>query len=302
MVAAAYPSTTLRAAKANFLREARSMPQSQLLDLLAEKESSDGPSEDYVWVGEAPRMDLLEDELRTEKLSDAQYSLTNQTYKIGIDIRRKDMEDDRVGGIMKRARQLARVAMRHAERLIITAAEAATTDTGYDGSAYFANAHADRGAGTQDNLLAGSGLSTANIQTDLNTAIQTMAGFLAENGEPVNEDGFGRLLLLAPFGLRKPVLEALNASIISNTSNVGFADQTIIPYFSARLSDADDWYLLHLDGAVKPIIYQERVPLQTEEIGENSEQWVKKELATFAVRWRGVVGYGHWAHAVKTVN
>lgn len=302
MPASAYPSTTLRAAKASFLREARSMPQSQLLNLLAERESSDGPNEDYVWVGESPRMDLLEDELRTEKLSDATYSLTNQTYKIGIDFRRQDMEDDRVGGLMRRARGLARVAMRHSERLIVNAIEAGTTDVGYDGSAFFANAHADRGAGAQDNLLAGSGSSTANVQTDLNGAIQAMAGYLAENGEPVNEDGFGRLLLMAPFGLRRSVLEALNASIISNTSNVGFSDQTIIPYFSARLSDADDWYLLHLDGPVKPIIYQERVPLSTEELGEGSDQWVKNELATFAVRWRGVVGYGHWAHAVKVVN
>lgn len=298
----AYPSTTLRAAKATFLREVASMPESRLVNLLAERETSDGPSEDYVWVGEAPRMQELEDELRTEALSDATYSIVNKTYKIGIDIRRQDMEDDRVGGIMRRVRGLARVATRHSERLIISGLEAATTDTGYDGSAFFANAHADRGAGTQDNLLGGSGATTANIQTDLNTGIQTLAGFLGENGEPVNEDGFGRILVVAPFGLRKSVLEALNASIISNTSNVGFSDQNIIPYFSARLSDADDWYMLHLDGPVKPIIYQERTPLTTEELGEGSDQWTLKEIATFAARWRGRVGYGHWAHAIKFVN
>lgn len=297
-----YPSAAIRMAKANFIREYNNTIGAEILNMLAEQETSDGPSENYAWIGEPPRMELMEDELRTERLSDATYTVENDTYKIGIDFRKEDLEDDRLGALMGRARGMARVAANHPARLLIAALEAGTTDLGYDAAALYANSHPDRGAGAaQDNLLGGSGITTANLQTDLQTGLQTLAEFDAENGEPVHE-GFGKIAVVAPWGLRRPVLEALNATIISNTSNVGFSDMDIVPIFSSRLSDANDWYLLHLGGFIKPLIYQQRKAIEFQTLDETSDQWVRRNIATFAVEWRGAVGYGHWAQTVKFVN
>lgn len=302
MVASVAPSTAIKLVKATFLRESREPMEGDLASVLAEFENSEYSTEDYSWVGEAPRMELLEDELRIEKLSDAEYSIDNETYAIGINIRRRDLRLDKIGGLIGRARQLARVARKHPNRLLIQAIEAGTTDTGFDGAAIYSNAHPDRGSGgAQDNLLAGTGTTVAAFEVDLNAAIQALAEVDAENGEPMHE-GIGELALLSPWGLRSTVQTVLRAETIDNTSNVAFRDFNIRPIYSARLTDPNDWFLFHLSGGHRPLILQQLDGLTTEELGEGSDQWVHKEVMTFKARWDGAVGWGHWGNTNKTVN
>lgn len=297
------PSTAIKMAHATFLRESRTpSEEGDLAATLAEFVKSDYASEDYSWVGEPPRMELLEDELRIGKLSDAHYSITNRTYAIGLEFKRRDLRLDRLGALMMRVRQAVEVAKKHRNRLLIAAIEAATVDTGHDGSAIFANAHANRGAGTQDNLAGGTGTTVAQIQADLNSAIQMLAEFDAENAEPYNE-GLGQLIMLAPWGLRSSIVTALGAEVIAQTSNVNFRDRNIRPVFSARLTDANDWYLFHVGGAMMPLILQELDGLEASNTNDRDDElWLRKETILYKVRWDGAVGWGHWASSVKVVN
>lgn len=297
------PSTALKMAKATFLKESRAPNQEQdLVSKLCEVETSNYLSEDYSWVGEAPRMRLLEDELRAEALSDATYSIQNNTYAIGIEVRRRDLRLDRIGGIMQRVRGLVRVARRFPNRLLILAKEAGTTDAGHDGSPIYSATHPNRRqSGVQSNLLSGRGETTANVQADVVDVLEYLATVRAENDEPYNE-GLGKVCFTAPWNMRQAFSEALGATIVNNTSNVVFNDVDLEVLYSARLTDPNDWYADHVGGGHRPHIFQQLDPITFETLGEGSDDYVKKEVLTFKVRWDGAMGWGHFANTCKVVN
>lgn len=292
-----------RRARALYMATSNSLREQILTDRIAERISSDSDKESYLWLGDAPRMQLLKDELQMAGLTDATYEVENDTYAIGLRIKRNAISDDKEGLIMRRVRDMARVATLFPNRLLFSALTGGTTNLGYDGVSFFNDSHPDRGAGSvQDNLLAGTGTTTAQVSADIQSAIVSLMSSLSENGEPLN-DFPTEFTLIAPPALMRSVNEALFATIVSNTSNVGFNGFKITPLFSPRLSDANDWYLLDTSpGASRSLIFQEREGVQFEELGEGTPNYVIQEEYIFKVRWRGAVGYGHWGHAVKVVN
>ena len=69
------------------------------------------------------------------------------------------------------------------------------------------------------------------------------------------------------------------------------------------LTDVNDWYLLHVAGAVKPFIYQTRVAPALEGVtNPNSESGVVRDRFIYSVRARYAVGYGEPRHAIRVTN
>lgn len=59
------------------------------------------------------------------------------------------------------------------------------------------------------------------------------------------------------------------------------------------------WFLLSLNGTLKPFILQERVPADFEEITDGKAESVfMRDLFLYGTRWRGNAGYGFWQQAV----
>tara|TARA_Y100001938_G_C8015610_1_gene392395 strand:+ start:147 stop:1049 length:903 start_codon:yes stop_codon:yes gene_type:complete len=273
-----------------------------LVDKFATVVSSSANNEKYGWLGESPQMTELLDELTISSLSEASYTLTNSTYASGISVKRTDLADEQFGGIAMRIRQLAVKAARHPNKLLIDALINGTTNTGYDGAAFFSNTHPARGSsGAQDNLLAGAGTSTANVQSDLQEAIQALMSFKDEAGEPFSEE-ITNVGIIAPPALMQPIREATQASIISNTSNVGYSGINFEVHFSGRLTDADDWYVMNLSNPLKPLIFQDREPLELVALEGESDAGFMREVYTYKARARYAVGYSHFALACKVVN
>lgn len=300
------PSVQARGVRGSFFRALTGAERSSLVPLISEVISSDGADEKYAWIGESPQMVELLDEVAYKPLSDTTYTITNKIFKAGLVVRRKDLDDQQYNGITRRIQQLASVAVGHKNKMLVDAlinGTSATLGLCYDGVALFHDAHPDRGVagvGTQDNLLAGSGTTTANLQTDLNTGIQTMLTFKAENGEPFTES-LDKLMIVAHPSMRKSVLEALNAQIISNTSNVGFAGLNIQPVFTPRLVDVNDWYMLNMSANMASLILQDRDPLEFSAL-ESGERAQVQEQYLYECRWRGNVGYQFWQSGLKFVN
>jgi len=295
------PSLWTRAAR-TALVEAGSMAEASLVGVVADLEESSADRENYPWIGEAQAMRLLKDELEIVGLSDAQYTLVNQTYAIGLEVNRDHLADDQLGGIMKRVRDMNVVALNFANKLIIDQIINATSLLAYDGVSFFNDAHPIRGSqtATQDNLLAGTGVTVAAIKTDIGTGIQTLMNWRAENNEPYY-DGRQKFIAVIPPLLVQAFNEAIFSGLVSNTSNEAFRGMSVIPYCSARFTDINDWYLFDVTLR-RPLIYQQARPVGSEFLGPGSDYWVTKEAALFKTSWRGVPGYKHPGLGVKFVN
>ena len=278
-----------------FAREAALAPR------LCYIESSDSDSEKYDWLGQSPTMQEFLDERRSIPLSNTGYTITNKTWESTVTVKRQDLADNKTGSIQRRIQQMAATAAGHQNKLLIDTLVNGTTDTCYDGTAFFGNSHtarADEG-GTQDNLLAGSGTTTSAFGTDFAVAKREMLLFTAENGEPFHGDGMQQLVVIVPPALEKVARETLNAGMISNTSNVQVGAAQLI--VSPRLSDVDDWYLLRTDNA-RALIMQDREPLQFTSLEGNSDSGFMRDQWHYGVRARYQAGYAYWQSAIKTVN
>lgn len=297
------PATLAAGYKSLFFRSISGMEKIVWAQRVCSVVSSDGPDETYSWIGQSPQMVELKGEFQVTPLSDTSYTITNLTYGAVLSVKRADIEDDRQGGYALRIGQMAGVAMAHRNLIVSNLLANGTTDTCYDGAAYFADAHPARGdeGGTQDNLLAGSGITTANFQTDLSTGIGTMMGFTAENGEPAVEMPT-RFTCVVPPGNVWTLKEALKSQEVSNTTNVRFDGIDFDVIVDPRLSDTNDWFLLFTGGnGMMPLIWQDRVPLEFT-AQEQGDQSFWRDQYNYRTRARYNAGYGPWQYAVKFVN
>lgn len=299
------PSSLAKGFRGTFLQQ-MAAPARNLIGRVASLVPSDSFKETYAWLGESPQMTEFKDELQFTPFSDTSYEITNKKFAAAIRVKREDIDDDQVGGISQRIRQMADVAKRHKNKVIVDALINGTADLCYDGTAFFGNSHPSRGpgsgSGTQDNLAAGTGITTAAFADDLNTNLATMAGFKAENGEPFHEE-ITKFTIVFPPSLRKSVREAIHAGIVANTSNVGFQDAEFDLIMESRLSDTNDWYLLHTGGPLLPIVFQDRDPLTYSALEDDrTEEGFIREHNLYKARARYNVGYGNWQHAIKVVN
>lgn len=295
----------LKGLRTEFLKAYK--PETTLIDKIAWSVTSEHDLEKYEWLGQAPQMQELTSEVVSTPMSATSYSITNGTYTAAITVKRSDLEDNKTQSLSMRIKQMAQTAAVHPNKLLINALVNGTSSTlglGYDGVSFFNDSHTARGSegGTQDNLLAGTGTTTSAFATDFATAKAQLLAFKDEAGEPFHGDGSDlKLVCVVPPALERSAREALNATIISNTSNVLVGQAEVIA--SPRLtSDANDWFLLATNPAKMPLIFQTRVPVGFEALEDGSTQSFFREQWHYKVRARWAAGYGFWQCAVKTVN
>jgi len=151
-----------------------------------------------------------------------------------------------------------------------------------------------------DNIATGTGTSTAQIQADITSAITLMMRLEAENGKPFHQMP-SQFVIVAPPNIMGNMNEALFAAVISQTSNVRNRGVNIEPIYTAHLTDTNDWYLLHTGGALRPLIFQLREPVSLESDTSGSHAFSYDQYR-YKISGRYVVGYGHYANAVKVTN
>lgn len=273
-----------------------------LVQRLATIVPSSAKSETYAWFGESPQMEEFKDEVKYAGFSEATYTITNKDFARGIKVMRSEIEDDQMGIILTRVRQLADRATKFPLKLFFDLLTDGETQLCYDGVSFYNDVHPARGkAPAQDNKLAGTGITTAALKTDIGTAIATLKSFLDEAGEPFHEDLQAKdLVILCGTEIEQPMREALNATIIANTSNLlqGQVGDLIV---NARYDQLNDWDLLYVGDAIKPVVYQERRPLEFTEQTDGDDS-MDKLVWKYRAFMRGNVGFGMWQNAVRTKN
>ncbi len=273
---------------------------------LATRIPSTSDSETYKWLGTVPRMrewgtGRLARGLRTES-----YSVENLKYESTIEVDRDEIADDQTGQIRVRIGELAQRAATHKDyliaQLLINGATAGYNS--YDGVSFFNEAHVSGASGSQDNDLtfpaaAGDNQpTTEEFKGALRQAIAAMLALKDDQGEPITLTTTG-LVCAVPPTMLFTAMEALNATVINQTSNVlqGAARVIALPWLSA----ATTWYLLKADGVIRPFIFQDREPVEFGSLSESSEEGFKREKLLFGVRARYRLTYGYWQFAVRTV-
>lgn len=267
---------------------------------------SDKPSESYAWLGEVAAIKEWLGEREIKGFTDASYSITNKLWEGTLGVKRTEIEDDQTDGIMTRVRDLAGRAREHYDDLMwqVLVAGGTAGNNGYDGVSFFNAAHPARTPeGTAfANTLTGTGVTVAALKSDIQAAKAAMLKIKDERGKPFWKKWVpGDIVAVIPPDIEQPFKEALNAALISNTSNLlqGQIGEVVVCPF---LTDVNDWFLLNLGGAVKPLIFQERVPLTFEEQTQNSEAAFMRDVFVYGTRARYNVGYGMPQAAIRTTN
>ncbi|MGI6295478.1 MAG: Mu-like prophage major head subunit gpT family protein [Armatimonadota bacterium] len=256
---------------------------------------SESDQEVYSWLGAVPAIREFTDERMPLGLLEHDYTIRNKTWESSIAIERAAIEDDKYGQIKLRVVSLAREAKRHIDELVFGLLKDGFTGKCYDGKAFFATDHAEGDSGTQSNK--GTSALSAN---SLQSAITSMMKFRDDRGKLM---GVTPDMLVVPPDLQWVAMELLEStywpeegsSTARAASNVlkGKLDLLVSPY----LTDANDWFVLSTKGVVKPIILQNRTPVEFAALEADSESGFMRDEYVYGVRARYNTGYGLWQMA-----
>lgn len=246
------------------------------------------------WLGAMPTVQQWLGEIQAKQLEDYDYTVKNKDWAVAVPINENDVADDQTGVHTMFPSMLAQKIMRHPEELMIDFLIDGDTGLAYDGSAFFAN------RSTNDNLLAGTGTTLAQMEADLNAALVAMAKFQDDQGNPLNLRGN---LIVCPAAMENDFRRLVQSP---SDPTVSGGIETFNPYANrftvigdARLDadDADDWYLLNTNEIVKPFVFSMRQAAENRfEKKNGTKTWV------WSADYRGNAGYGLPHLAVKTVN
>ncbi len=297
------PHQLLTSVKA-LLVEAVAVSPGNFVDRCATKNPTEDPKDDLVWLGDAPPVEEFVDEVHFGDLSDTHYELADKTWVVGLEFKRKDWEDNRLGGFKMRVQDIATRIVNHPNKLITLALVNGVTDKGYDDTALFSATHPIRGrqSAVGKNLLTGSGTTTAQVQADLSSGVTALHTFRDEGDEPANE-GFSRYWVMYPRALDRQMREAVIAQIVASTSNVALDPSAfdLIPNDRLDAYSDKDFYIGIADAAVRGLVFQTRLGMSVE-ANESGDDAFNNEVFRYKARYRAVAGYGKWNRVVMIDN
>ncbi|MDO8632526.1 MAG: Mu-like prophage major head subunit gpT family protein [Phycisphaerales bacterium] len=261
--------------------------------------------ENYKWLGSLPRMrewgtGRLAKGLRTES-----YDVDNHMYESTIEVDRDEISDDQTGQIRIRVGELAVRAATHKDFLVSDLLKNGETSgfNSFDGVSFFNDAHASGASGNQDNKLGAAAVAptaptTAEFKLALNAAIGALLSFKDDVGDPLSITATG-LVTVVPPSMYLTALEAVSATLVSSTSNVlqGAARVIAFPWLAGAPTK---FYLLKVDGVIRPLIFQSREPVEFGALAEGSSEEFLREKYYYGVRARYNVTYGHPLYALVT--
>ncbi|MHB1001899.1 MAG: Mu-like prophage major head subunit gpT family protein [Armatimonadota bacterium] len=251
--------------------------------------------EKYAWLGSTPRMREFKDERVPAGLLEHDYSIRNRTWESSISVDRAALEDDLYGHIKLRVQSLGEEARRHQDELVFSLLKDGFATLCYDGQYFFDTDHAEGESGTQSNKGTDA-LSAVSLQS----AITAMSKFVDDKGKPM---GIVPDTLVIPPDLKWTAMELVDSVLAVDTvtgksdtrKNVlaGSLDVVVSPY----LTDTSDWFLLCTKRAVRPVIFQSRIPVEFSALEANSENGFMRDQFVYGVRARYNVGFGLWQTA-----
>jgi phage major head subunit gpT-like protein len=275
--------------------------------------TSDQKSEEYAWLGQSPQMREWIGGRNAKGFRENGLTIANKHFESTIEYLVKDLRRDKTGQVMARIQELARRTNSHWASLLSTLILAGESTTCYDGEYFFDTDHAEGSSGTQSNdinvdisalPLAVEGTTTApavgEMQFCIALAIQAIAGFKDDQGEPMNEDA-NSFVVMVPVALMNAAMQAVATPVqVAETQS---ALQALKSNFSisvvpnARLTWTTQFALFRTDSYIKSFIRQEETGVSLKVKGAGSEYEFDNDAHQYGVdTWRNV-GYGYWQNS-----
>jgi phage major head subunit gpT-like protein len=215
---------------------------------------------------------------------------------------------------MTRIRDLANRTNSHWASLLSTLIIAAEAGLCYDGQYFFDTDHSEGSSGSQSNdlTITLSGLPASNagsttvpsveeMQLSIAQCIAQIMSFKDDQGEPMNEDATGFLVMVpnqmyyqsAAQAVATPMQVAASQTVLEAIKQTN----TIQVVQNPRLTWTTKFAVFRTDAEVKPFIRQEENAVQLKVKGEGSEFEFDNDAHQYGVdAWRNV-GYGFWQMA-----
>jgi len=284
--------------KALFMKAYKEYSEKSVVLRVCTITDSTSDSEDYSWLGAVPKIREFLAERRAKSLANFNYNLKNQTWENTIGVKRSDLEDNKLGMLRTRIRQLAQEAVRYKEEKVMSFLTSALGSDAapylcYDGTGLIDTAHtatSEEGGATQSNR-AGTALAIATLWT----AIGAMRGF---------KDDTGRILGMVPDTLLvEPCLEQtafeLLEPISASAQSAALKHLNIEPVVSSYLYSTataanGNWFLLDSQSEVKGVILQERTSVEFGSLEKDSDSGFLRDEFLYGTRARWAVGAGFW--------
>jgi len=289
-----------RGLRANFMKAFNNGERVQDIMPFVMVVRSTNKDEKYGWLGESPVMEEWIDERKLRGINDFEFTIVNRDYEATLKVDRNFRDDDQLGAVQVRIRDLASKARQHPRKLFFETLVDGATELGYDGVTFFNASHLESGV-AQSNLFTGTSTgpyTVAEFSADFEGSRADMRQFTDDIGEPRNEGELDLWTVAGPDV--EPVIDKiLGADIINNTTNTlkGAAKKLI----TSRLT-GEDWYLINAGGEIKPFIMQERKAIEFRSLDENSEGGFMRKELLFGVDYRIGFSFGVWYKAIKIDN
>ena len=247
------------------------------------------------------------------------FTVTNKEYDMAVDIPRKDIDraanTESMHGLnpyKQRIAEIPRMAKDHPTELafdMLEAGDASTFGTCFDAQNLFDTTHDyTNAAGTQNNIVTGTGKTAATIHTDLLSALSRAQTFTYQQGGSTNtrqkrklNKTMNNLLIVGPNEIYAELWDLQTKDKLatgeSNTLRGKFKFATL-PF-----TDNGDWYLLILDNPqFRQFLYQvEKVPeLDFPTLQDESAR--ERKVLTWGAYGRYAVAYGAWWTAIMVTN
>jgi len=267
---------------------------------IAQRIPSSGKEEIYPWATLIPELREWLGERQVITLESRFQRLLNRKFERTIGIKREDLEDDKLGLYTGKFQEMAQMAKKNPDKLVIDALQAGKTATVYDNQYFFDTDHpvdpSDAASAVQANLFTGCALTEDNVFAKR----ATMMAYKVDNNVPL--EIVPNALIVPPQLEQKAkkicesdqVIQAVAGVGVAGVSNVakGLLKPIVIPRLS---NEPDAWYLADTTRPVKPMLYQSRVAAELT-IRMNPEDPRVFDLDEYVagVRAREAAGYGPW--------
>ena len=269
-------------------------------------------AERYDWLGALPELREWLGPRVQQALRGFHYELVNQEWEMTIPIMRTDYEDNQLGQYPVRIMEMGAKTAAHPDKYLTEVRMNGTSGICYDGKAFYANDHSEGDSGVQDNLLAGTGDSLAQVTADFESARASLRNFKNDRGQPFNQMLGMDIPLLVTIPpqlegafrrLRNNETVAVEAATNAGGSQSNTWRGSFDYMIDARLSDSNDWYMDFVGDMVKPFIKQDRRPVEFYAMQDPMSETVRKyNQYEFGTYLRYTIGYGMWQFSVKVAN
>lgn len=264
---------------------------------------SDGYDEAYGMLGNMPGMREWLGDRQFKELRAANFSIVNKHFESSLLIKKTDIADDRMGMYGPLMEDLAAEAAYHPDELFFTALSTGKSTACFDGQYFFDTDHSWGDSGTNNNDLTyaaatGTAPTAAEFRAAFHQARSAMLDFTNDQGKLLNRPIVGsmsNLMVIVPTEMELAAYEGLTAAVLSNNSNVVIDRPQIV--VSPYLTDAAEFYLLNLEGALRPFVFQAREPLTR---GMNGLDNIETKDVKFMTEGRYNLGYLAWWKGVLT--